>query len=261
MEIKIRKFATLFQDRDRYERIRVLIEIRLNKLIFRINPSRAISYDEFFRLFHDPELPCLIPIKKEAEETFRVTISNFEKIIRNKDNLPFPIYFNADSSFSIICYALTRYLKPNIVLETGVGYGIVSNVVLQAMESNECGTLVSIDLPPILARSGLFTGLSVPEHLKKRWKMYFGSIRQQIPKVMKNTSDIGLFISDSANVYTLQRYEFEAVWDALSSGGVMVFNNIGRKLQKFLKSVDNERFYSIWQLEKPSCVTGILLKK
>ena len=82
-----------------------------------------------------------------------------------------------------------------------------------------------------------------------------------LQKILRAKENIGLFISDSANVYTLQRYEFESVWGVLSPGGAIVFNNIGHKFQKFLKFVNNARFYSIWQMEKPSCVTGILIKK
>ena len=228
---KIRKLKTLFNTMDRYERMRVLLEIRLNNLIFGSHPSCAISYDEFLRIFKSAESVNLLSIKKEADEYFLKSISNFDEIADKKGNLPFPTYYNADNSFSSICYALTRYLKPRIVIESGVGYGVLSAVILQAMERNEIGTLVSIDLPPILDHSGVYIGLSIPQHLKKRWKLYFGSSRQQIPKVLKSTSDIGLFISDSANVYTIQRREFEAVWGSLSSDGVMVFNNISRKFQ------------------------------
>jgi predicted O-methyltransferase YrrM len=39
-----------------------------------------------------------------------------------------------------------RKIKPKIVVETGVSFGITSSFILQAMEENGFGTLYSIDL-------------------------------------------------------------------------------------------------------------------
>jgi hypothetical protein len=245
---------------DRLERIRNLVEIRLNKLIFGTRSFNAMTYGELLRDSLDTVLHCLLTTKEESEEALLKIRHEFDKLAAKKDNLPYPIYYNADSSLALICYALTRHLKPEIVLETGVGYGITSAMVVQAMERNESGTLMSIDFPPLSDPTGIYTGMAIPGHFKKRWQLSLGSSRQQLPKVIKNIDKIGLFISDSANVYTIQQYEFKAVWGALAPGGVMVFNNIGHKFQRFLKSVDKSDFYSVWQLEKPLCVTGILLK-
>lgn len=246
---------------DRVERIRILLEIRFNQLIFGLKPSYAMTYDEFWVQTCDSGLHQLLTKRGEAEEALLWVRSNFAKVTEKKPNLPFPTHYNADSSLSMLSYAITRCLKPDVVLETGVGYGITSAVILRAMEHNDSGELISIDLPPLSDPYGTHTGLAVPEYLRRRWALYFGSSRQLLPKTLRATGGIGLFISDSANVYTLQRYEFESTWGVLSPGGMMVFNNIGRKLQRFLKSVDKSDFYSVWQMEKPSCVTGLLLKK
>jgi predicted O-methyltransferase YrrM len=45
-----------------------------------------------------------------------------------------------------IFYILMRKIKPKIVVETGVSFGITSSFILQAMEENGFGTLYSIDL-------------------------------------------------------------------------------------------------------------------
>ena len=258
---KIRKLVNLINASDRNERLRVLFEIRLNELIFGHKPSHAMNYDRFLARISEKYLPNLLAKIEEADEAALWVYSQFANVLEKKSNLPFPNHYNADNSLSLICYALTRYLKPNAVLETGVAYGITSAIVLLAMERNDCGKLMSIDLPPLSDPFGSYIGLGVPEYLRKRWSLYLGSTRQCLPKVVRNIKNMGIFISDSANVYTIQRREFETVWKSLSSDGVMVFNNISRKFQKYLKSVDNAKFYSVWQIEKPSCVTGILLKK
>jgi predicted O-methyltransferase YrrM len=46
-----------------------------------------------------------------------------------------------------IFYILMRKIKPKIVVETGVSFGVTSSFILQAMENNGYGTLYSIDLP------------------------------------------------------------------------------------------------------------------
>ena len=257
---KIQKLRNLVNASDRNERLRVLFEIRLNKLLARHKPSDAMNFNSFLSRTAETFLPNLFTTKIEAEEAVLWVNSNFINIAKKKPSLPFPYYYNADSSFSLICYALTRYLKPTAVIETGVAYGITSAIILLAMERNNCGKLISIDLPPLSDPSGDCTGLGIPGHLRKNWKLQIGSTRQLLPKVVKETKNIRLFISDSANIFTLQRYEFESVWKVLSSGGAMVFNNISRKLQRFLKSINESRFYSVWQTDKPSCVTGIVIK-
>ena len=258
---KIQKIVNLISASDRNDRLRVLFEIRLNKLIFGHKPLDAMNFNCFLSRISETCLPNLLKTIGEAEEAASWVHSNFENVEKNKHNLPFPNHYNADSSLSIICHALTRYLKPAVVLETGVAYGMTSAVVLLAIERNNCGKLISIDLPPLSDPSGKFTGFGIPKHLRNDWILHLGSTRRLLPKVVEKTKNMGLFISDSANIYSLQRYEFESVWKTLSSGGVMVFNNISRKLQKYLKSTEKSEFYSVWQTEKPSCVTGILLKK
>jgi predicted O-methyltransferase YrrM len=44
-------------------------------------------------------------------------------------------------------YALCRYLRPKVIVETGVGLGTSSLFILQALEDNGEGTLYSIDKP------------------------------------------------------------------------------------------------------------------
>ena len=258
---KIKKLANLISASDRKERLRVLFEIRLNKLIYGHKPSDAMNLNSFLVRTSETCFPNLAAKISEAEDAAIWVYSNFENVAKNKPNLPFPNHYNADNSFSLICYALTRYLKPAVVLETGVSYGITSAIVLLALDRNNCGQLISIDLPPLSDPLGEYTGFGIPEHLRKNWILHFGSTRQLLPKVEKKTTNMGLFISDSANIYTLQRYEFESVWRVLASGSVMIFNNISRKLQRYLNSVEKAKFYSVWQTEKPLCVTGILLKK
>jgi len=147
-----------------------------------------------------------------------------------------------------------------LVIETGVGYGISSALILLAMERGKLGHLVSIDLPPLADPRGLCIGIAVPENLRHRWTLRTGTSRALLPELTKSIRGPCLFLSDSANVYTLQRFEFLTVWRKLSKGGVVILNNISSRFLSFLESVTDAKVYNIRQTEKSQCVTGVVVK-
>lgn len=86
----------------------------------------------------------------------------------------------------IALYVLVRLLKPEICVETGVFYGGTTAFILNALDKNKKGKLISIDLPADeLARQsfhrhekvgdselipeGLRPGFIIPDYLKKGW--------------------------------------------------------------------------------------------
>jgi predicted O-methyltransferase YrrM len=210
---------------------------------------------------NNPLLFDCLKLGGEAEVAVQAVRSEFTRLAQERKKLPVPTFYNADISLALLSYGFTRYLTPELVLETGVGYGVTSALVLLAMERNNVGKLVSIDLPPLADPYGSHTGLVVPEHVgKTRWGLHVGSSRQCLSNILRDVGQIDLFISDSANMYTLQRYEFETVWPQLRLGGVALFNNIGAQFQKFLRSVKGISFHSIWQIEKSTCATGLVQK-
>lgn len=249
-------------DCNRFDRVRALFEIRFNQLLLDRKSDRpsTITFEQFLsetgaRL---SALSELLQSNGEAEAANQWARSRFAEIATRP--LPFPSFYNADKTLALLSYALVRYLRPQFVLETGVGYGVTSALVLFALERNGSGELVSIDLPSLADPEGLYVGLVVPEHLKSRWTLRLGSSRRCLPAILSGAREVGLFISDSANVYTLQRYEYEAVYPKLAAGGAALFNNIGSKFQSFVNSTGDIRFHSIWQIDKPSCATGLVLK-
>ena len=56
---------------------------------------------------------------------------------------------DADTDLSDFCYVICRALRPRNVVETGVGSGVTTSFILQALAANGEGHLWSIDLPPI----------------------------------------------------------------------------------------------------------------
>jgi hypothetical protein len=262
MTEKAVKLVRLISDGNRFDRARVLSEIRLNRLFFDRQRAQLgiISFGDFLNHISEQNSTLfeLLKAGSEAEEAVHWARSRFAELA--KQPLPFPSFYNADTTLALLSYALVRYLRPQFVLETGVGYGITSALVLFALERNGFGELASIDLPSLADPEGLYVGLVVPEHLKSRWTLRIGSSRRRLPGILTDEREVGLFISDSANVYTLQRYEYEAVYPRLIDGGAALFNNIRSKFQRFVNSAHGVKSYSMWQLEKPGCATGLVLK-
>ena len=248
----------------RWERAWSLTEIRLNQLLFNDKPHGAdvMSFDEFVaaegRL--SGSLCRLLQPGGEAERVHQSIAGDFGRATAG-DGLPFPLRFNADSSLARLCYGLTLSIKPRMVVETGVGYGITSALILTALETIRRGQLISIDLPPLADPNGRFVGKAVSERLARYWTLYHGSSRRWLPEILDAVDDLELFISDSANVYTLQAWEIDAAWPRLTAAGAAVFNNVSRRFWKRLKSLDGGRAYAIRQLDKTECVTAIVLKE
>ncbi len=250
---------------DRLERLEILLTIRINHLPFNHSPadSDTITFEDFLAQseLNDSALFQIIKPRGEAAEAVEDIRANFRNLTAEKGGkLPLPTFYNADQSLALLSYGLARHLKPEFALETGVGYGITSALVLLAMERNHAGELVSIDLPPLSDPDGSCTGLAVPEHLKKGWSLHLASSWRSLPTILSSVGTVGLFISDSADVYTLQRCELETVFPKLAVGGGALVNNIGSKFQAFLRSAQRIQCHSMWQVDKPGNATGLILK-
>jgi Methyltransferase domain len=262
MTEKVLKILRLLSAGNRFDRACALTEIRFNRLIFDREPAHVgiMPYRDFLKHISEQNTTLFKLLKAggEAEEAVHWARARFGELAAQP--LPFPSFYNADTTLALLSYALVRYLRPRFVLETGVGYGVVSALVLFALERNGFGDLVSIDLPSLADPEGLYVGLVVPEHLKSRWTLCVGSSRHHLPGILSEGRKLDLFVSDSANVYTLQRYEYEMVYPTLIDGGVALFNNIGSKFQRFVNSARGIKSYNVWQLDKPGCATGLVFK-
>lgn len=253
------KFINLIKDPNKVDRLVSLLEIRFNQLVYNRKPLTAINFEDAISLL--PENVAEIIESGEAQESVLYVRKLFEDFSKRLEhNLPYPAVFNADESLALLIFSFVRALKPKTVLESGVGYGVSSALILRAMEKNGRGTLKSIDLPSLADLPGFYAGAIVPEP-RGRWTLKKGSSRQLLRSCLDHSDHIDIFISDSANVYTIQKYEFELVFPFLSSKGVVIFNNISLKFQQFLNTYPNVDVYTIWQTEKQSCATALLIKR
>ena len=140
--------------------------------------------------------------------------------------------------WSEFIYIATRILQPDIVFETGVFDGESSAVLLQAMEDNNKGTLISVDLPQVgppdsfdeLVEMSLPAGCSpgwvVPERLRSRWQLLLGDSKTILPKLFEEHPKIDIFFHDSLHTFEHQYFEYSLAWPHLRDGGLLMSDDI-----------------------------------
>lgn len=119
-----------------------------------------------------------------------------------------------------LLYLVTRQLRPETVLETGVHHGLSTRAVLSAMAHNGRGRLVSTELSANV-------GDLVPDTLRDRWELKV--IRPTISALEGAVRDVGpidLFLHDGRHTYLWQRAEYRLGWSALRPGGLLLSDDI-----------------------------------
>jgi predicted O-methyltransferase YrrM len=146
--------------------------------------------------------------------------------IRQEDT--FVPYWAADSVLARCCYLACRLIRPEVVVETGVAYGVTSAFILTALEVNGRGTLHSVDLPPLRRVYNRFWGIAVPEALKDRWRLHRGSSASVLPPLLEEIRTIALFVHDSLHTHRNMSREFDTVWPHLREGGLLLADDVER---------------------------------
>jgi hypothetical protein len=116
-------------------------------------------------------------------------------------------------------------------------------MILDALEENGHGQLISIDLPefsdPALNRddfwegkggavipAGLSPGWLVSEAKRQQWQLVLGRSRDLLQPVLRQAGMIDVFIHDSEHSYENQLFEFTVGYESLVSGGLLVATDI-----------------------------------
>jgi predicted O-methyltransferase YrrM len=146
-------------------------------------------------------------------------------IAENKDP-GMTIKWSATSELAAATYALVRLLKPEIMVETGVGAGVSSWTILHAMEQNGAGKLISIDLPTPNTELLPEVGYLVPHELRHRWELQTGPSQSLLPKVLDELIKIDIFQHDSRHSYSNQLREYQTAWPFINDGGLLVSDDI-----------------------------------
>jgi hypothetical protein len=133
---------------------------------------------------------------------------------------------DGDAGLIRAIWCLTRHLRPRTVVETGVGHGVTSRFVLEALERNGGGHLWSIDLPPWDRDWRAQIGAAVGDLYAERWSYVKGSSRRRLPDLLARVGQIDLFIHDSLHSEHNVRFELDRVWVSLNPLGAIVVDDV-----------------------------------
>lgn len=154
------------------------------------------------------------------------------------------------SEYHTALYIITRILKPEIVIETGIFHGSSSFSILSALKENNKGFLYSIDLPSSKLPLGKEPGWIVPEHLRKRWDLRLGKSSDLLPDLLKEVEEADIFLHDSKHSYENMYWEYETAWGNIRKGGLLLSHDISRNLafRDFAKYVSEDYYYMLRNL-------------
>jgi Methyltransferase domain len=112
----------------------------------------------------------------------------------------------------LLWYVIVRWLKPRLIVETGIYDGLGSLVLLRALERNAeqgvDGRLVSIDVDPKAGRL-------VDPRTAGRWRKVVGTTSDVLARELEGKT-VEMLIHDTPHLYEIQRLEFGC---ALEHGG------------------------------------------
>ena len=192
----------------------------------------------------EDRLHRMLGLSSPAEVTseFRALWPKVIEQLNAKGIQPGPASFkgwnDGDAAFVRAIWCLTRRLRPRNVVETGVGHGVTSRFILEALERNGDGHLWSIDRPPMEREWQEQIGMAVDSRLQHRWSYIRGSSRRCLPGVLTQLGEIDLFVHDSLHSEGNVRFEIDRAWTALRPGGAIVVDDIdlNRGFRSFTQS-------------------------
>jgi len=136
-------------------------------------------------------------------------------------------------------YVLVRLAKAQIVFETGVFDGLSSAIILQALNKNSDGMLVSVDLPATKTIKwsthrmpettlppSCQPGWVIPDYLRERHCLVLGDSKELVPDLFKEHGKIDIFLHDSLHTFEYQWFEYSTAWPHLSEGGFLLSDDI-----------------------------------
>jgi predicted O-methyltransferase YrrM len=136
-----------------------------------------------------------------------------------------------------LLYFLTRKLKPNNILETGVAVGYSSYAFLLGIEKNGMGTLYSSDFPYFrIKHPEKYIGILVPKKLKSNWNLFLDGDRINFGKIKKfDIEKFDLIHYDSDKTYKGRDLLLSEFNNYLTKDTIIIFDDIQ----------DNYHFYDL----------------
>lgn len=178
------------------------------KELIRATVSIAVSAEELLRGFD-------IEVSDELSRLADERVAELER--RTAEHaLLFPQRFAVERESARFLYLLTRTIRPELMVETGVANGASTFLVLTAMEENGVGRLVSTD---ITADVGSL--LTEAERASGRWDLRVIA-PDGFPAVASAVGAVDVFLHDSDHSYANVHGEVTAIWQHVRPGGFVI---------------------------------------
>lgn len=159
--------------------------------------------------------------------TVNAQLDNLPEFLVDENKDPgMTIKWSATSELAATTYSLIKLLKPEVVVETGVGAGVSSWTILKAMDENGTGRLISIDLPTPNTELLPEVGYLVPQELRHRWDLRTGPSQKLLPQTLTELGVIDIFQHDSRHSYSNQLREYQTAWPYIKQGGLLVSDDV-----------------------------------
>jgi predicted O-methyltransferase YrrM len=204
--------------------------ILFRKLMHRFETPWARARTQKARAYYSANASTYEPILRATQpdlwqETVEFTTSFRENALPTLRNCP--VSFGGAGAIELL-YFLVRIKSPTVVLETGVGAGWSSAVILHALDANEEGQLFSSDLPYIRCKhSRSYIGLLVEERLHPRWHLLDAGDRHNLPRLLEMMNErIDIFHYDSDKSYAGRAFAYNVISDYLASEAVVIFDDV-----------------------------------
>jgi methyltransferase family protein len=138
---------------------------------------------------------------------------------------------DGDPALARAAWSVVRRLRPSVMVETGVGRGVTTRVILEAMARNDHGHLWSIDVPPLLERSlADETAAVVPATTTNRWTFVRGSSRRRLPALLDQVGHVDVFLHDSFHTARNLLFEWEKAFSRLRRPGALLADDVHRNV-------------------------------
>ncbi len=122
---------------------------------------------------------------------------------------------------------LSRFRRPQVVVETGVAAGWSSRAILESLEVIGSGRLYSSDFPYFrIPNPEKYIGFVVPEELRVNWFIDIRGDRIALPEIAKMVSSVDLFHFDSDKSYAGRQIALECMAPLLAPSAVVIMDDI-----------------------------------
>lgn len=193
---------------------------------YSIDATNVIDFLKIIFPSYEYTLSELKSQTSDLEQHFTNFFSGLEKEKYPSKKKPYPVSYSLNDQSGLLLYAICKMIKPDKIIETGVAYGVSSSYILKALAENNKGTLYSIDATFKPWESKQMIGSAIPENLRSRWKLIFGTSSEKLVPLLKSLGTIDIFFHDSLHTYKNMVFEYQTAWPYVRNEGFLFSDDI-----------------------------------